>query len=203
MRTQGNRNRATPEKRRALLDGALRLFLERGLGASTLDVVCKELGISRSSFYHLFPSKEAVAVELFQEAIEEIHSQIAQAVAATDTAKAGLQAIVATYLLWFRANPERGALVWKVIDCELLAQHIEPVRAQQREFAEQLLAWLAPYQARGEIRQLPGAVVAALVIGPARDFVRSSPRPPVYEQALQVLPEAAWRVLRADPGTRG
>lgn len=196
MRTAGSQNKSTPEKRRAIKDGALELFLERGLGATTLDVICQALAIHRSSFYHHFKSKEAIAVELYSEAIDEINAQIARRLAETEGVEAGLTAIVQSYLSWFQANPRRGAFVWKVMDSELMAEHIQPIRAQQRAFVQSLIEWVQPYLGSGQVRPLSPALLSALVIGPARDFVRSRPALSDFEEALKILPKAAWQAVR-------
>jgi len=195
MRTAGSQNRSTPQKRRALLDGALEVFLRLGLTAATLDMLCRELSIGRSSFYHFFPSKEALAVELFGEAITRLNGHIGQAMQASQGAESGLKSLVRSYLEWFRDDPQLGAFVWRVMDSELLVEHIQPVRAQQRAFIDGLFDWLAPFQESGQVRTLSPAVTAALVIGPARDFVRGAPSAQDYPEALRVLPEAAWQAM--------
>lgn len=196
VRTAGSQNRTTPEKRRAIKDGALELFLTRGLSATTLDVICQALAIHRSSFYHHFKSKEAIAVELYREAIDEINGEIAQELARTQGVEAGLTAIVQSYLSWFQRNPRRGAFIWKVMDSELMAEHIQPIRAQQRAFIQSLIDWVTPYLDSGQVRSLSPAVLSALVIGPARDFVRSRPTSDDFAEALVVLPKAAWQAVR-------
>lgn len=203
VRTTGSKNRATPDKRRAILDGALQLFLSRGLAAATLDVLCQALAIHRSTFYHLFKSKEAVAVELYREAIDELNGQIRRQLAATQGVEAGVRAIVTGYLEWFQAHPQRGAFVWKVMDSELMVEHIQPIRAQQRAFIQGLLDWLAPYQVSGQVRHLSAAMLAALIIGPARDFVRARPVSADFGEALNVLPQAAWQAVRLTGGQVG
>ena len=49
--------------RRALADTALRMFTEKGFGATTLEDLVDEAEVSRSSFFRFFPAKEAVAIE--------------------------------------------------------------------------------------------------------------------------------------------
>ena len=171
MRTLGSQNRATPEKRSRILQTALELFLSSGLSGTTLDQICTACEISRSSFYHQFPSKEAVAVALYSEAIAEIHGGIRSSLAAS--LRAGLEGMLGAYLDWFEHNPRRGAFVWKVMASELMTEHIAAVSEQQRLFHEEVIQWLEPFVRRGEARRLSAAVLVALVIGPARDFVRS------------------------------
>lgn len=55
--------RPAPETRERLLDAAIRLFLAQGYAASSVEQVCREAGLSKGAFFHLFPSKEAMAIE--------------------------------------------------------------------------------------------------------------------------------------------
>ena len=171
MRTLGSQNRATPEKRNRILQTALELFLSSGLSGTTLDQICSACEISRSSFYHQFPSKEAVAVALYSQAIGEIHGGIRSSLGGS--LRAGLEGMLGAYLSWFEANPRLGAFVWKVMASELMIEHISAVAEQQRLFHQEVIEWLEPFVLRGEARRLSAPVLVALVIGPARDFVRS------------------------------
>jgi len=79
-------NRANPRQRaqraatrEKLLDGAIRVFAEKGYANATVDDVLREAGVSRASFYAHFPSKvgliSAVAdsfVPLWQPMYEEL-----------------------------------------------------------------------------------------------------------------------------------
>ena len=49
--------------REELLTTAIRLIVERGLVHSSVDLLCKEVGISKTFFYSLFPSKEELVLQ--------------------------------------------------------------------------------------------------------------------------------------------
>ncbi len=51
-------------KRRAILDVAGRLFVERGYPATTMDELCRELGVTKPSVYHYFPDKYSILAAL-------------------------------------------------------------------------------------------------------------------------------------------
>lgn len=193
MRTLGSQNRATPEKRNRILQTALELFLSSGLSGATLDQICAGCEISRSSFYHHFSSKEAVAVALYSEAIEAIHQGIRAALGAD--LRAGLEGMLGAYLDWFERNPRQGAFVWKVMGSELMSRHIASVAEQQRLFHQEVIEWLEPFVRRGEARRLSAPVLVALVIGPARDFVRSG-FPGDFGEARLEFAQAAYSAVR-------
>lgn len=196
MRTLGSQNRATPEKRNRILQTALELFLTSGLTGTTLDQLCSACEISRSSFYHHFVSKEAVAVALYSEAIEAIHRGIRAALG--NDLRAGLEGMLGAYLDWFEAHPRQGAFVWKVMSSELMERHIAEIAEQQRVFHQEVIEWLQPFVARGQARSLDAPVLVALVIGPARDFVRSGGGD--FALARTEFSQAAYAALRAQVG---
>jgi TetR/AcrR family transcriptional repressor of nem operon len=53
---------AAPSRQR-LLDAPLHEFRSRGYAATTVDDLCRAAGVGKGSFFHHFPSKEALALE--------------------------------------------------------------------------------------------------------------------------------------------
>ena len=49
--------------RRALLTAVIQCIVDRGLIHSSIDVLCKKVGISKTFFYTFFPSKEELVLE--------------------------------------------------------------------------------------------------------------------------------------------
>lgn len=52
------------EKRQALLDIALECFIKNGLNQTSVNDIIQNAGIAKGTFYHYFPSKEALILEL-------------------------------------------------------------------------------------------------------------------------------------------
>jgi TetR/AcrR family transcriptional regulator, transcriptional repressor for nem operon len=53
---------AKPDGRTKLLDAALTVIRTKGYSAATVDEICRAAGMSKGSFFHHFPDKEALAV---------------------------------------------------------------------------------------------------------------------------------------------
>lgn len=52
-----------PEKKRKLLEAALKLMLTKGYHATTVDEICAEAKVTKGSYFHYFKSKEDAAKE--------------------------------------------------------------------------------------------------------------------------------------------
>jgi TetR/AcrR family transcriptional regulator, transcriptional repressor for nem operon len=48
--------------REKLLEAALRLIRQKGFGATSIDALCAEVGVTKGAFFHHFKSKEALGV---------------------------------------------------------------------------------------------------------------------------------------------
>lgn len=59
------------EKKELIFRTAMILFRERGYGATTIRDICREAGISNSTFYHFFGDKSGVLVELYRRLFRE------------------------------------------------------------------------------------------------------------------------------------
>ena len=56
--------------RKAILDAAAKLFIERGLGGTSMRDIARELGLTRTAVYYYFKNKEDILYEVMREIIE-------------------------------------------------------------------------------------------------------------------------------------
>jgi AcrR family transcriptional regulator len=155
------RNRATRAVRAEIAAVAMRLFLERGFERTTVDQIAAEAGLSRTSFFRYFGSKEDVLLGH----LEELGQKVADALAARPECEPAWQALRRSFDLLISerfAYPEDGLTVRQML-------HDTP-SLQARQLGKQL-GWqdlLAPEIARrlgvpgGDVHDpRPRAVVAA------------------------------------------
>lgn len=58
--TSKKRERDPDATRQRLIDATVRLMLQQGFAGTSVDMICKEAGMTKGSFFHHFESKEAI-----------------------------------------------------------------------------------------------------------------------------------------------
>jgi TetR/AcrR family transcriptional regulator, transcriptional repressor for nem operon len=83
--------------RQKLLTAAARLFREQGIGATGVDAITKDTGLTHGAFYSQFGSKEAVTAEAIRDALSESRRRW-QRLVEHQGRKQAFPAIVTSYL---------------------------------------------------------------------------------------------------------
>lgn len=209
MRTQGSQNRATPARRRALLEAATASFAERGMLQTTMDEVARAAGVSRGAVYHHFSSREELFAAAFADAMENIYAALdagLEGLGSRFGVAEGVQRLVRAYLAWHEREPARGLVVRKGLLDERLEVHLGASLEAQRLFVRGVLERFEPFRRSGAIVRMSDEVLVALIVGPSRDFIgswyklrgRDERRATLaMRDARKTLPAAAWAVVRA------
>jgi AcrR family transcriptional regulator len=66
----------TPDTRSRLVDTAMRLFMEKGYGSTSIADVLKEAGANSGSLYHFFPGKQDLLIAVLERYREGIGPQL-------------------------------------------------------------------------------------------------------------------------------
>jgi AcrR family transcriptional regulator len=119
------RDRATRAVRSEVSAVAMRLFLEQGFDKTTVDQIAAEAGLSRTSFFRYFATKEDVVLGH----IEERGQQVLEALVARPAREPAWQALRQSFTLLLEevaASPERGLSMARMLnDAPLLkARHL-------------------------------------------------------------------------------
>lgn len=102
--------------RRAILDAAVEVMIERGVAGLSLSEVARRVGVRQPSLYKHFPSLHAVYDELFREGVEQLRDEVARAVALAAPGLAALAAAVEAIGRHAMANQVVGQLyTWRPV----------------------------------------------------------------------------------------
>jgi TetR/AcrR family transcriptional regulator, fatty acid metabolism regulator protein len=97
---------AAVDKRRVILDAAVRVFARQGFHTCRVSDIADEAGVAYGLVYHYFSSKEQILDTLFLERWNVMLAAIAEADAAERSPRAKLRAIAAFIIDSYRHDPE-------------------------------------------------------------------------------------------------
>jgi TetR/AcrR family transcriptional regulator, fatty acid metabolism regulator protein len=94
------------EKRRLILDAAVRVFARQGFHTCRVSDIADEAGVAYGLVYHYFPSKETILDTLFLERWDVMLAAIAEADASDLTPREQLQTIASFIVESYRHDPD-------------------------------------------------------------------------------------------------
>ncbi len=75
---QGGKQRGNSEKRRRILDGALRAFAKKGFYNTKVSEIASEAGVADGTIYLYFKNKDDLLISLFEDRMEWINNRLEQ-----------------------------------------------------------------------------------------------------------------------------
>ena len=88
------RERRRERSREEIVDAARRVLLQKGIAATTLDAVAREVGLTKAALYYYYPSKDALFFEIIFEILEAHAQAVHDAVESASNGAEALRAIV-------------------------------------------------------------------------------------------------------------
>jgi AcrR family transcriptional regulator len=153
---------AATDKRDAILEAALGLFVERGFHGTAVPEVAERAGVGAGTIYRYFASKEALVNALYQQAKESMFAVLLRDFPFQAPAREQFHA------LWSRmyrfAVEDRQAFSFLE-----LHHHASYLDAQSQAVEQRLIEFgvkfIEAMQARGELKKLPPLLLIGLVTG--------------------------------------
>ena len=189
------------DPKQIILDAALSTFVQTGFEHTTTAHILARAGISNGALFHHFPTKDAIAEALYVRGIASYQEGLVQALErhrGAEAARATIRSAVHHHLAWVEANRDLAHFMYERGRPDWQPAHGAAVRRLNRSAALHVRDWIAPLAAAGVVRDLPLAVLAACVVGPAHFVARRwlsgliTARPTSFADALA---EAAWAAL--------
>jgi AcrR family transcriptional regulator len=133
------------ETRTRIMQAAVACFAQHGYAGTGVAEICRRAGVTKGGFYHHFPSKQALFLELFERWLSTLDDQLMSLRAGADTVPEGLRQMAGVMgqlfqvasgqvpmFLEFWNQAARDPEIWRVI--------IAPYRRYQAFFAEMIKA---------------------------------------------------------------
>ena len=183
------------QRREAVLDAALRCFVERGVLATGIEDIRKAAGASPSSVYHLFGGLPGIVVALLTRTFERSTTHLTARVAAAATAEDAVTALVDGHLEWVQDNPDDARFMYQAMATELAGDTRAAVLAAKDELKRPLFAELARFA--DALPPMPALTTEFVLLGPAHEACRRyfAGADVDLDQLRKTLPALAWRSL--------
>jgi TetR/AcrR family fatty acid metabolism transcriptional regulator len=120
---------ASDDKRRSLLEAAVRVFARRGYHAARVGDIAAEAGVAHGLLYHYFASKEDVLRTIFRENWGELLERFRRVEGSDEPADEKLEGIAKILLRTWRNDPDLvTVMVREVARSRLLQEEVEGIR---------------------------------------------------------------------------
>jgi TetR/AcrR family fatty acid metabolism transcriptional regulator len=155
------RQQAAQDKRRQILDAAVRVFARQGFHACRVSDIADDAGVAYGLVYHYFPSKDAVLDTLFLERWNVMLDVIREADGEDGPARDKLQTIADFIVDSYRHDPDLMKVI--IVEVTRAANSFGRTHLGKIREAYQLISGIvAAAQASGEFRTDVTAQFAAL-----------------------------------------
>jgi len=154
------RSTGAEEKRRLILDAAVRVFAHKGFHTSRVGDIAEEAGVAHGLLYHYFSSKDEVLETIFRETWSDLLAEIDEIEASDAPARVQLERVAARLLGSWRIHPDVVRVLVREIARSAEVQQrigelVKPIEAIQRIVARG--------QETGEFREDFDARIAGIV----------------------------------------
>lgn len=192
MGTKQQRGAATVEQ---VLDAAARLYAESGEAGLTVARLTAATGVSSGSVYHHFGSLDGVLVKLAERWLGMLFGDMVAGLAGAADARAGVTAIVESYLDFMAARPDAAELLHSVTADRHGMAHAREIRDNQEARLTPIARWIEARRADGGLLPLPTPLIESLILGPVVGAVRRWVAVGDIDlaEARAALPERIWR----------
>jgi AcrR family transcriptional regulator len=156
----GERVSGTEEKRRLILDAAVRVFAHKGFHTSRVGDIAEEAGVAHGLLYHYFASKDEVLETIFRENWGLLVERLDAVVRSDEPARDQLRHVAAILLRTWRHEPDVVRVLIREITRsaevqERIGDLVKPIEAIRRIVERG--------QERGEFRADLDPALAAVV----------------------------------------
>jgi TetR/AcrR family transcriptional regulator, fatty acid metabolism regulator protein len=190
-----SRGSAPVDKRRLLLDAAIRVFARKGYHASRVSDVAKEAGVAYGLLYHYFASKEEVLETIFRETWTAM-LDAARGIESTGApAREQVRKVAAVVLGSWKANPD---LIRVLIREVTRSPHIQQEISEIGEAFDVLERIVRRGQGAGEFRASLEPRLASWVLYGAMEEILTGwviERPPDDDEEVAVAVRTVAEIL--------
>jgi AcrR family transcriptional regulator len=149
------------DKRQAIFDSALQLFVEFGFHGTPTSKIAKNAGVSNGILFHYFGTKEELIKELYIAVKEELNGFLQATINADDDIETRLKKVYLYSVYWGLEHPEKFHYIQQIH----FSPHISQISQQTlQEQMQSHISLIERAKALHIIRQLPTDLVYTLAM---------------------------------------
>jgi AcrR family transcriptional regulator len=191
----------TTDRRRELLDAAVRVFARNGFRAARVGDIAEEAGVAHGLLYHYFRSKDEVLETIFRETWQLLQADLERIEAAGVPLREQLRRFARIYLGSWLMTPELiGVLVREVARSPDVGERVDEIRG----VFVALRRMIESARGRGEVRADCDVTFAAWAVYGALEEILTGwvlgqlpAEEEDVERAVSTVVEVAWAGLAA------
>ncbi|RYG54574.1 TetR/AcrR family transcriptional regulator, partial [bacterium] len=147
------------DKRIALLEAAIRVFVAHGLSAPTA-LIAKEAGVANGTLFTYFDTKAELLQQLYLELKSEMATASLRGLPTGKEFKIVFLHVWSNWMHWAAAHPEKP----RTLALLAVSEDITPeIRSQAGHFMEEITELLEQCRAQGPLRDVPMAFVGEIM----------------------------------------
>jgi AcrR family transcriptional regulator len=152
------------DTRERILAVASELFLDQGVESASVAEICKRSGVSNGSFFHHFPNKEELALELTLALRREYWDYLLAAMEPSKDAMEGVAATIRAAFEYQRRFPDKYRLS-RSDDAPWMRDNEQRVRDDNAPYRGRAAQWIAAQVAAGQLSLFAPEIYGALLFG--------------------------------------
>jgi len=188
--------------KRSILREALACFNEVGIEATNIETIRAHCDTSVGAIYHHFGSKEGIVAALFFAALEDQAALREHYLTQAQTAQAGVEALVHSYVEWVDAQPDWARFVFQSRFAVANGPFKDELLTRNKQRNRQLTEWMSEEGRAQAFSHIPAELLLSLIIGAAENYARAwlsgrvKNSPNAY---ASLLAQAAWASISQTP----
>jgi len=163
--------RRLPDKRQAILDAAVKVFVGKGFFRSRVSEIAREAGVADGTIYLYYKNKDDILISIFELKMQEVIRNFRNAVAREKDAVSRMECLIRMHLEEFQANPDLAAVFQ--VELRRSSRFMREYRKRElREYLDLIGEIIRQGQQEGFFRQdLPLGLVKRLIFGTLDELV--------------------------------
>lgn len=186
------------DKRRRILDAAVRVFAERGFYHARVSEVAAEAGVAGGTIYNYFKSKDDLLISLFEDRMAAILADFRERLVGIESARERLRRFIELHLDMVKSDPPLAEVL--TVELRQSSKFMREYKARPfKEYLSLIEALVEEGRTRGEFRADVDPRILKRVVFGALDEVSlfwvDARRQDTHEPyALDRAAEQIWRV---------